>query len=72
MTDIKKQFGEQIRQLRKDKRMSQEELAFKSSLHRTYISDVERGYRNISLKNIEKIAKALGKDPKDLLEKNHV
>ena len=60
MVDIQKQFGGKIRNLRKEKGISQEELAFRSGLHRTYISDIERGARNVSLKNIEKIAKALG------------
>lgn len=60
MVDIQKQFGGKIRNLRKEKGISQEELAFRSGLHRTYISDIERGSRNVSLKNIEKIAKALG------------
>lgn len=60
MDDIKNKFGEKIRQLRKQKNISQEELAFKAGLHRTYISDVERGHRNISLQNIGKIAKAFG------------
>lgn len=39
--------------------ISQEELAFRSGLHRTYISDVERGFRNVSLENIQNIANAL-------------
>ena len=60
MVDIQKQFGGKIRNLRKEKGISQEELAFRSGLHRTYISDIERGARNVSLKNIEKISKALG------------
>lgn len=59
MVDIQKRFGDKLREFRKQKRISQEELAFKSGLHRTYISDIERGARNVSLKNIEKIAKAL-------------
>ena len=48
--------------------MSQEKLAFECDLHRTYISDIERGTRNVSLDNIEKIAKALDVQPKDLLD----
>ncbi len=68
MVDIQKKFGDKLRELRKQKGFSQEELAFKSALHRTYISDIERGSRNVSLKNIEKIAKALGISPKFLLD----
>lgn len=67
MADIQKKFGGKLRELRKQKGLSQEDLAFKSGLHRTYISDIERGSRNVSLKNIEKIAKALGLKPQDLL-----
>ena len=68
MLDIQKKFGDKIRELRKQKGLSQEKLAFKSGLHRTYISDIERGSRNVSLKNIGKIAKALGVSPKLLLD----
>ena len=68
MADIQKKFGDKLRELRKQKGLSQEDLAFKSGLHRTYISEIERGSRNLSLKNIEKIAKALGMSPKSLLE----
>lgn len=67
MVDIKKKFGEKMRQIRKRKKISQEDLAFKAGLHRTYISDIERGARNLSLINIEKIATALGVNPDDLL-----
>ena len=52
-------FGERVRQLRKEKGISQEELSFRADLHRTYIGMIERGEKNITLINIEKIAKAL-------------
>lgn len=58
--DVKKQFGARLKQLRHAKKLSQEELANKTSLHRTYISDIERGDRNVSLENIHKLAKGLG------------
>lgn len=58
--DIRILYGAKLKDLRKKKGLSQEELGFKSSLHRTYISEVERGRRNISIVNIAKIAKALG------------
>ena len=48
--------------------MSQEDLAFQCDLHRTYISDVERCNRNISIDNIAKIAAALEVSPADLLK----
>ena len=52
-------FGKRVRSLRKLASLSIEELAFRSGLNRNYISDVERGTRNISLKAIDKIAKGL-------------
>jgi transcriptional regulator with XRE-family HTH domain len=52
-------FGERVRNLRKIIKISQDELAYRSGLHRNYISDVERGTRNISLKAIYKIARGL-------------
>ena len=52
-------FGEKIKKTRKKLCLSQEELASKSDLHRTYIDMIERGEKNITLTNIEKIAKAL-------------
>lgn len=53
-------FGKAIREYRIKKGISQEELAELCDLHRTYISEVERGLRNVSLVNIEKICDALG------------
>lgn len=52
-------LGKSISKYRKEKKISQENLAEKSGLHRTYIGAVERGERNISIDNIEKIANAL-------------
>src|SRR3990172_7288 len=59
MVDILKQFGKQVRDLRKAQGLSQEELAEKADLHYTYVGGVERGERNLSLKSIERIASAL-------------
>jgi transcriptional regulator with XRE-family HTH domain len=56
---IQKQFGERVRELRKQQGLSQEALALACDLDRTYIGGVERGERNISLLNIYKIAEAL-------------
>lgn len=61
-------FGNRIRELRLERGISQEELAFRSNLHRTYISDVERAERNISLDNIYRIAIALEVKTKDLFD----
>ena len=57
--DILIKFGETVRNLRQSKQISQEQFADMCGLHRTYISDIELGKRNVSLENIEKIAKAL-------------
>ena len=58
--DVKKPFGVSVRTWRKRLRISQEELAGRAGLHRTYICDVERGARNVSLESIDKLARALG------------
>lgn len=52
-------FGQKVKLYRLSQNLSQEELAEKSGLHRTYIGSIERGERNITLKNAENIAKAL-------------
>jgi transcriptional regulator with XRE-family HTH domain len=63
---IQNEFGEKIRKERIRLGWSQEKLGFETGLDRTYISGIERGERNPSLKNIQKIAKALKLDIKDL------
>lgn len=60
MSSISKSFGDKVRQERLKRNLSQEEFAELVGLHRTYVGMVERGEKNITLKNIEKIAKALG------------
>ncbi len=52
-------FGKRLREIRKIQGLTQEELSFKAGLHRTYIGMIERAEKNITLINIEKIAKAL-------------
>ena len=59
MKTIERQFGESVRELRKAKGLSQEELAFRAKIHRTYLGSIERGERNPALKNIAAIARAL-------------
>ncbi len=59
-------FGNKVREIRKRKGLSQEELSYKADLHRTYIGMIERAEKNITLSNIEKIAKALDVDIKTL------
>ena len=60
MKDIRILYGDRLRQIRTEKGVSQEALAASAELHRTYVSSVERGERNISLVNIARIAEALG------------
>lgn len=66
--NLREIFSSNMKKIRTEKEISQEDLAFLCGLHRTYISDVERATRNISIDNIEKIAKALGVDPDKLLK----
>ncbi|MDD6808540.1 MAG: helix-turn-helix transcriptional regulator [Bacteroidales bacterium] len=60
-------FGHNVREQRKNQAISQEELAELAGVHRTYIGMIERAEKNITLCNIEKIAKALKVEIKDLL-----
>lgn len=68
--DIKLKVGNRIRELITNK-LSQEELAAKAGLDRTYINSVIRGKRNISIINIEKIAKALDFTVKEFFTSEH-
>lgn len=65
--EIEKAFGENVRYFRKLQGLSQEQLAELAELDRTYISSIERGERNVSLKNIEKLANSLTVRPEELL-----
>jgi transcriptional regulator with XRE-family HTH domain len=64
--DIRTRFGRAIRRVREEQKINQEEAAERCGLHRTYYSGVERRIRNVSLVNIEKIAKGLRKSLPDL------
>ena len=57
--DIRERFGDAVRTRREELGMTQEDLADKAGIHRTYLSDIERGSRNLSLINIERVAAAL-------------
>ena len=58
-SDINEEVGFNIRRIREERGLSQEELAALAGLHRAYVGQIERGEKNIGLKNLEKIAKAL-------------
>jgi transcriptional regulator with XRE-family HTH domain len=66
--DIRKQVGNNVQRKRREKNLTQEELAFQCDLHRTYISGVERGVRNPTVLVLGRIAGALKIPPKELLE----
>jgi transcriptional regulator with XRE-family HTH domain len=65
-SEILKNFGDKVRECRKQRNLSQEELADKAGLHRTYIGMIERAEKNITLLNIEKLAIALDINIKQL------
>jgi transcriptional regulator with XRE-family HTH domain len=67
LSDVLARFGDRLRDVRQAAGVSQERLAELAGLHRTYVSSVERGLRNISLLNIEKLADALGVSLADLM-----
>lgn len=62
MEDIKYLFGKRLKELRKEKSISQEQLALLSGLDRTYVNSVENGKRNISIVNIYRLSLALNCD----------
>jgi len=63
----RRDFGERVRTLRQPLGLSQEGLAERAGLHRTYVGSIERGERNVSLENIHVLAEALGVSAGDLL-----
>jgi transcriptional regulator with XRE-family HTH domain len=62
-------FAANLKAARVARGLSQEAMAHEAGLHRTYIGSVENGERNISIDNIEKLAKALGMDPTELVRR---
>jgi len=68
MPDINKEVGKRITKYRKKRGLTQEALAFEADLHRAYIGQIERGEKNIGVKNLQKIAKTLNVKMAKLLE----
>lgn len=62
----KRRFGARLRQLRKAQKLSQEKVALKAGIDRSYLGQIERGESNVSLVNIHRIAEALGIEPAEL------
>lgn len=68
ITKVRLAFARNLRKARAAKGLSQEDLAELAGLHRTYVGSVERGERNVSIDNIERLAAALGSTASDLLK----
>ena len=66
--DIPVRFGRRVRRLRQDQGYSQESFAYACELDRTYVGGIERGERNVALRNIEKIADTLGITVSELMD----
>jgi len=67
-SNLQQKFGDKIKSLRLEQSWSQEKLAEKTGFHRTYIGMIERGERNISLKNIQIFAKVFNKTISELFK----
>lgn len=67
--DVRERVGLNLQRLRREKGLSQEELADLASIHQTYLSGVERGKRNPTITVLQRIAGALGADIQDLVQK---
>ncbi len=68
MTYDAQKFGARLRQLRKERNVSQDELALRAQIDRSYMGRIERGQVNITLEKVYRLANALGCDAKDLLD----
>jgi transcriptional regulator with XRE-family HTH domain len=67
--DIRIRFGRAIRRIREEQEINQEEAAERCGLHRTYYSGIERGVRNVSIVNVEKVARGLKTSLPDLFSR---
>ena len=65
--DVRRRLGSRLQRLRQDQGLSQEELADRAGIHRTYVSGVERGVRNPTITVMEKLAAGLGVDLRTLV-----
>ncbi|HZF93384.1 MAG TPA: helix-turn-helix transcriptional regulator [Allosphingosinicella sp.] len=66
--EVKRRFGARLRKLRKAQKLSQEKVALKSGIDRSYFGAIERGENSVSLVNIFRIAEALGVEPGELFQ----
>ena len=65
--DVRARVGLNVQRLRREKRLSQEELADRAAIHQTYLSGVEQGKRNPTITVLQRIAEALGTDVEELV-----
>ena len=68
MTTVQREFGNRLREIRQEQCFTQEELAHRAGLNRTYIGDIERGEKNLTLVSMEKLARALGVKMRDFFD----
>lgn len=66
--DVRERFGDAVRARREELELTQEQLADRAGIHRTYLSDVERGRRNVSILNVERLALALSLKVSELFQ----
>lgn len=69
--EIRQRLGRNVRRLREQKGWSQEKFAFEADIHRTYVSDIERGARNPTITIVEKLATSLGTTAAELLNEHN-
>jgi len=67
--DLQRLLGRNLRNHRKEQKLSQEQFADLLGVHRTYMGGIERGERNLTLKSVERLAESLGVDPAELLKR---
>ena len=69
LADVRERVGLNLQRLRRQKGLSQEELAHRANIHQAYLSGVERGKRNPTVTVLQRIAEALGADIEDLVSR---
>ena len=68
MSTVQERFGKRLKEVRQEQSFTQEELAHKAGLNRTYIGDIERGEKNLTLESMDRLAIALGIKIRDFFD----